>query len=141
MNLRNFLNVWSDQLSSNYSVLYNYVAFKKSALDILLESNDNEVIQHCVNKSDSVLFTNTHNITVEQVKHAIHKLEPGKSDCINGIVSDNFKNGTKLLFTLIPLTHGIALVVYYCQKFKIFKIKSGNCCNSDNYDKLQLASF
>ena len=77
MNLRNFLIVWYDQLSSNYSVLYNYVAFKKSALDILLESNDNEVIQHCVNKSDSVLFTNTHNITIEQVKHAIHKLEPG----------------------------------------------------------------
>ena len=102
-------------LSDNYPVLYNYVAFEKSALDILLDSSNNEIIQHCVNKSDSVLFTNTHNITVEQVKHAIHKLEPGKSDCINGIVSGNLKNGTKLLFTLIPLTHGVALVVYYCQ--------------------------
>ena len=54
-------------------------------------------MQDCVNKDDPVLFTHTHHITVEQVKYAILKLKPGKSDCIDGIVSDNFKNGTDLL--------------------------------------------
>ena len=109
--------------SNKYSVLYNSVAFEKSALDNLLESNENDVVQHCVNKDDPVLFTHTHYITVEQVKYAIHKLKPGKSDCIDGIVSDNFKNGTDLLFTLISLLfsamliHGIApIVAYYCQR-------------------------
>ena len=44
----------------------------------------------------------------------MYKLKSGKSDCIDGILSDNFKNGTPRLFTLISLlftgmlTHGIA---------------------------------
>ena len=84
-------------ISNKHSVLYNSVAFEKSALDNLLESTENDVVQHCVNKDDPVLFTHTHHITVEQVKYAIHKLKPGKTDCIDGIVSDNFKNGADLL--------------------------------------------
>ena len=46
-------------------VLYNSVAFETSALDNLLVSNENDVIQHCVNKDDPVLFTHTH-ITVRR---------------------------------------------------------------------------
>ena len=34
------------------------------------------------------------------MKHAIHKLKPGKSDCNDGILSDNFKNGTPAYITL-----------------------------------------
>ena len=32
----------------------------------------------------------THCITVEQVKFAINKLKPGKSDSTDGLLSDNF---------------------------------------------------
>ena len=134
--------------SNKYSVLYSYVAFEKSALDNLLESNENDVVQHCVNKDDPVLFTHTHYITVEQVKYAIHKLKSGKSDCIDGIVSDNFKNGTDLLFTLISLLfsamliHGIAPSGLLLSTFvPIPKNKRGNRCNSDNYRQIAISSI
>ena len=128
--------------------MYNSVAFEKSVLDNLLESNENDVVQHCVNKDDPVLFTHTHHITVEQVKYAIHKLKPGKSDCIDGIVSDNFKNGTDLLFTLISLLfsamliHGIAPSgLLLSMLVPIPKNKRGNCCNSDNYRQIAISSI
>ena len=47
--------------------------------------------------------THTHIITVDHVKNALHKIKSGKSDCINGILSDNFKKGTDSLYTLISL--------------------------------------
>ena len=55
------------------------------------------------------------------MKYAIHKVKPGKSDCIDGIVSDNFKNGTDLLFTLILLLSTLV---------PIPKNKRDNCCNT-----------
>ena len=39
-------------------------------------------------------IVHTHFISVEQVIAAIHKLKPSKSDCIDGIYSENFKHGT-----------------------------------------------
>ena len=134
--------------SNKYSVLYNSVPFEKSALDNLLESNENDVVQHCVNKEEPVLFTHTYHITAEQVKHAIHKLKPGKSDCIDGIVSDNFKNGTDLQFTLISLLfsamliHGIAPSGLLLSTLDpIPKNKRGNRCNSDNYRQIAISSI
>ena len=105
-------------------------------------------MQHCVNKDDPVLFTHTHHITVEPVKYAIHKLKPGKFDCIDGIVSDNFRNGTDLLLTLIlllfsaMLIHGIAPSgLLLSTLVPIPKNKRGNCCNSDNYRQMAINSI
>ena len=73
------------------------------------------------------------------MKYTIHKLKPGKSDCIDGIVFDNFKNGTDLLFTLIlllfsaMLIHGIAPShLLLSMLVPILKNKRGNRGNSDN---------
>ena len=117
-------------------------------MDNLLESNKNNVVQHCVNKDDPVLFTHTHHITVEQAKYAIHKLKPGKSDCIDGIVSDYFKNGTDLLFTLISLLFSAMLIqciapsgLLLSTLVPIPKNKRGNRCNSHNYRQIAIISI
>ena len=120
---------------------------KKSALNNLLESNENDGIQHCVKKDYPVLFTHTYHFTAEQVKHAIHKLKPSIA-CINGIVSDNFKNGTDLLLTLISilfsamLIHGIAPSgLLLLTLVPIPKNKRGNRCNSDHYRQIAISSI
>ena len=80
------------------------------------------------------------------MKYAIHKVKPGKSDCIDGIVSDNFKNSIDLLFTLISLPfsamlmHGIAPSgLLLSTLVPIPKNKRDNSCNS--VDLLQVAIF
>ena len=56
----------------------------------------------------------THSITVQQIKCAISKLKPGKSDSIEQLSSDNFKNGIHMLNVYISLlftcmfTHGMS---------------------------------
>ena len=94
------------------------------------------------------IFTHTHHITVEQVKYAIHKLKPGKSNCIDGIVSENFKNSTDLLFTLISLLFSVMLIhgiapsgVLLSTLVPIPKNKRGNRCNSDNYRQIAISSI
>ena len=43
---------------------------------------------HSCNDSDSIVHT--HCVTHDQVRCAINKLKPGKSDCIDGMLSDKF---------------------------------------------------
>ena len=63
-----------------------------------------------------VMIVHTHYVTHEQVQCqcGLNKIKPGKSDCIDGMLSDNIKYGTlklniciSLLFTAM-LNHGIA---------------------------------
>ena len=42
--------------SNKYSLLYKSVALQQSALDNLLESNENDISQQCFNKDDSVFI-------------------------------------------------------------------------------------
>ena len=55
----NIANLFSDK----YSVLYNSAPFE--------QSNENSVIQHCVNKSDSVLFKRTHNSLLHTINNCL----------------------------------------------------------------------
>ena len=68
--------------------------------------------------------------------------------CLVGIVSDNLKNGTDLLFTLISLLfsamliHGIAPSgLLLSTLVPIPKNKRGNRCNSDNYRQIAISSI
>ena len=78
----------------------------------LLITNGKNIITHCDaniddddgddDDDDDDTYTHTHVITVTHVKNAIHKTKYGKSDCIDGILSDNFNEG---LYTLISLLY------------------------------------
>ena len=69
---------------------------------------------HSTRWSKNQLFIiHTHSITVQQIKCAISKLKLGKSDSIEQLSSENFKNGTHMLNIYISLlftcmfTHGM----------------------------------
>ena len=51
---------------------------KRMKCDVNIKDDDNDAYAH------------THVITVAHVKNAIHKMKSEKSDCIDGILSDNF---------------------------------------------------
>ena len=88
------------------------------------------------------------NITVEQVKFAINKLKPGKSDSTDGLLSDNFKTGTYLLYIYIALlficmlTHGVSPIDFYLSVVvPIPKNKRANKCDSSNYRSIEISSL
>ena len=64
-----------------------------------------DIDKYCIKQEDGEIFAHTYSIRIEDVS---------KSDCTDGIFSDNFINGTELLFTYISmlfsmmLTHGVA---------------------------------
>ena len=81
----------------------------------MISENTDDIKSQCiVSDVDSDCdIIDTHSITVKQIKCAISKLKPGKSDSIEQLSSDNFKNGTHLLNVYISrlftcmLTHGM----------------------------------
>ena len=79
-----------------------------------LFTNGKDIITHCdaiIDDDDyNDAYTHTHVITVAHVKNAIHKMKSGKSDCIDGILSNNFKEGTDSLYTLISLLFSAMLM-------------------------------
>ena len=105
----------------------------------LLIANEEDIITQCdVNfkDDDNDAYTHTHVITVAHVKSA---MKSGKSDCIDGILSDNFKEGTDILYTLISLPfssmlmHGVPPAgLLMSSLVPIPKNKRGNKCDSDN---------
>ena len=52
-------------------------------------------------KSQSVINKRSHAITVEHVQYVISKLKSEKSDCVENLYSDNFKNGTERFTVLL----------------------------------------
>ena len=90
----------------------------------------------------------THYVTHDQVQRAINKIKPGKSDCIHGMLSDNFKNGTprlnictSLLFTAM-LVHGIAPGdLLLSTLVPIPNNKRGNKSDSSNYRAIAISSL
>ena len=132
----------SNLFLNKYSTLYNSVSFEREAMNDLLITNGKDIITHCDANidDDNDAYTHTHVITVAHVKNAIHKMKCGKSDCIDGILSDNFKEGTDSFYTLISLLfsamlmHGVPPAgLLISSLVSIPKNKRGNKCDSENY--------
>ena len=116
----------------------------------LLITNGKDIITHCDANidDDNDAYTHTHVIAVAHVKNAIHKMKSGKSDCIDGILSDNFKEGTDNLYTLISLLfsamlmHGVPPAgLLISSLVPIAKNKRGNKCDSENYRQIAISSL
>ena len=82
------------------------------------------------------------------VKNAMHKIKSGKSDCIDGILTDNFKEGTDSLYTLISLLfsamlmHGVSTAgLLISSLVPIPKNKRGNKGDSENYRQIAISSL
>ena len=134
--------------SCKYNKLYNSVRYEQDAMNEMYINNKCDVQKYCINDVENDLYSHTHVITVEHIRTAIHKLKSGKSDCIDGILSDNFKNGTPRLFTLISLlftamlTHGMAPAgLLLSTLVPIPKNKRGNKCDSNNYRQIPISSL
>ena len=115
-------------------------------MSTLCDENVNDIHVHCIANPSN--HKHTHCITVEQVKFAINKLKPGKSDSTDGLLSDNFKNGTHLLYSYIALlftcmlTHGVSPIDFCLSVIvPIHKNKRANKCDSSNYRAIAISSL
>ena len=82
------------------------------------------------------------------VQYAISKEKSGKSDCVENLCSDNFKNGTERFTVLLSfllwsmLVHGVAPAgLLLSTMVPIPKSKRGQKCSSDNYRAIALSSL
>ena len=115
-------------------------------MSTLCDENVNDIHVHCI--ANPSKHTHTHCVTVEQVKFAINKLKPGKSDSTDGLLSDNFKKGTHLLYSYIALlftcmlTHGVSPIDFCLSVIvPIPKNKRANKCDSSNYRAIAISSL
>ena len=93
--------------------LYNSVSFKDDELEVILNKNACDVQVKCTDDVVTVISDNyihTHSIYVELVSNALNYLKLDKNDCINGLSSNNLKNGTHLLNIYISLLFSSMLV-------------------------------
>ena len=95
--------------------LYNFVSFNDDELEVILNENACDVQVKCTNDivngiSDNYIHTLSHSIYVELVSNAINHLKLDKNDCIDGLSSDNLKNGINLLNVYISLLFSSILV-------------------------------
>ena len=75
-------------------------------------------------------------------------MKSGKSDCIDGILCDNFKEGTDSLYTLILLLLS-SMLMYRVSPARLLmsslapipKNKRGNKCDSENYRQIAISSL
>ena len=129
-----------------YNQLYNSVHCDDTEMSTLCDENVNDIHVHCI--ANPSKHKHSHCITVEQVKFAINKLKPGKSDSTDGLLSDNFKNGTHLLYSYIALlftcmlTHGVSPIDFCLSVIvPIPKNKRANKCDSSNYRAIAIGSL
>ena len=133
-----------------YEELYNSVRYDEQSFSSIISENTDDIKSQCiVSDVDSDCdIIHTHSITVQQIKCATSKLKPGKSDLIEQLSSDNFKNGThmlnvyiSLLFTCMP-THGMPPSgLLLSTIIPIPKNKRGNLSDSSNYRAIVLSSL
>ena len=132
----------SNLFLNKYSALYN--SFEQEATNDLLIVNEEDVITHCdvnIKDEDNDVYAHTHVITVAHVKNAIHKIKSGKSDCIDGILSDNLYTLISLLCSSM-LMHGVSPTgLLMSSLVTIPKNKSGNKCDSENYRQIAISSL
>ena len=143
------------QLFANkYNELYNSVRYNNVDLNTIIDHNVNDIAMHCMNDNNNNhtctkhIHKHTHIISIEQIQFAITKLKSGKGDCIDGIMSDNFKNGTDMLYLYISLLfncmlcHGIVPEdLTLSTMVPIPKNKRASKCDSNNYRAIAISSI
>ena len=98
--------------ANKYNALYNYVCYEYNEMSNMRNAIRYDIDKYCIKQEDDEILAHTHNISIDDVRVAI--LINCKSDCIEGIFSDNFINATELLCSYIymlfsmMLTHGVA---------------------------------
>ena len=141
----------SELFAGKFCNLYNSVSFNEDELEVILNENAGDVQVKCTNdimNGISDKYIHTHSIYVELVSNAINHLKLDKNDCIDGLSSDNFKNGTHLLNVYISLlfssmlVHGTAPAgLLLSTLVPLIKNKRGNKCDSNNYRAIAISSL
>ena len=141
----------SELFAGKYCDLYNSVSFNDDELEDILNVNAYDVQVKCTDDIVTVLSDNyihTHSIYVELVSNAINHLKLDKNDCVDGLSSNNFKNGTHLLNVFISLlfssmlVHGTAPAgLLLSTLVPLIKNKRGNKCDSNNYRAIAISSL
>ena len=88
--------------ADNYNELYNSVPYDQNALDDLLHE-----LNFCIATHES---TDCHNVSVADVREAVHKLKAQKHDGYKGMYSDHIINGPECLFLYLSLLFNAMLV-------------------------------
>ena len=83
--------------SNKYNELYNSVRYELQSLNDLLVDNKYDIQAYYIDYVNNDMNNHTHCNDVNQIISAVHKLKPGKSDCIDNMYSDNLKNGTYII--------------------------------------------
>ena len=132
--------------ANKYNALYNYVCFEYNEMSNMRKDTRDDIDKYYIKQEDDEIFAHTHNISIDDVRLAIKK--KCISDCIDGIFSDTFINGTELLFSYISmlfrmmLTHGVAPQdVLLSTLVPIPKNKRGNKCDFTNYRQIAISSL
>ena len=99
--------------SDKYCELYNSVSYENLQLASIISDNTVDVKMYCMNEYNSTCtvnesITHTHSVTQYMVQSAISKIKPGKSDCTNGMLSDNLTNGT------LKLNNYVYFCIIFC---------------------------
>ena len=99
LELGTYLNCF--QTNILHCITLHDVSCEQEVLNDLLITNGKDIITHGdANIDDDDAYTH---ITVAHVKNPVYKIKSGKSNCIDGILSDNFKKRTSSLYILITL--------------------------------------
>ena len=139
--------------SDKYCELYNSVGYGNLQLANIISDNTVDVIMYCMNEHNPTCtvnesITHTHSVTPDMVQSAINKIKPGKSDCTDGMLSDNLMNGTLKLNMFISelfsamLIHGVAPGgLLLSTLVPIPKNKRGSKTDSNNYRAIAISSL
>ena len=93
-------------------------------------------------------ITHTHSVTPDMVQSAINKNKPGKSDCTDGMLSDNLMNGTLKLNMIISVLFSAMLIqgvapggLLLSTLVPIPKNKRGSKTDSNNYRAIAIVAY
>ena len=93
-------------------------------------------------------ITHTHSVTPDMAPSAINKIKPGKSDCTDGMLSDNLSNGTLKLSMFISVLFSATLIdgvspggLLLSTLVSIPKNKRRNKADSNNYRAIAISSL
>ena len=67
-----------------------YECYEYSEMSNMRNDIRYDIDKYCIKQEDDEIFAHTHNISIDDVRVAIKHLKKCKSDCIDGIFSDNF---------------------------------------------------